>query len=318
MFRATCQMNRHALHNIALSALVLTSCAATGSSLRRPIDEDLLSLLPAGIDAVIDIDVAQLSQWAPLERLRALLPPSAQHQLEELGVGSSIDAVVIGVHHWGEAEPATVLWRSHSDTLALHTVVGTAETHECDSVAVLDGEQRSVAKLGSHLYVLGSAAHVRQVIQVAHGHGQSFRDAKSDRELRQHMTRAPTAKIGRPAIMAAALVTPEIRKKLFSAGFPVEELDWVTLSLAVGDGFDLAGIGGTRSPTEAVKVAGAAKQTITTAASEHMAQMVGFAPLLSRLVFLAREADVKFALRVPEPVLDRFFARLENMARRSQ
>src|SRR5438105_3640683 len=98
-----------------IAALVLMVGCASGPGAQpsqvRPIDEDQLALLPAGADAVVDLDLEQLRTWAPARRFFALLPRDAHEQLGKLGIDpwSDIDGIVLALSGLGTDQPAATL-----------------------------------------------------------------------------------------------------------------------------------------------------------------------------------------------------------------
>ena len=97
---------------------------------------------------------------------------------------------------------------------------------------------------------------MRRVCDVAHKDDDGFRTAALDKRLRDALGRAPTAKLGRPAIMAAIVPTQPMREQLRAEKWDAAaDLDWLALSFAVGDGFDVGIVAGAHGPIEAATLA---------------------------------------------------------------
>ncbi len=280
----------------------------------RPIGEDLLALLPGGADAVIDVDVAQLDGWPTARRLLALMPADGRARLATLGDDplAQIAALAVGVYKAGTPEAETVaLARGTLDweRLAARGTVG-----EYHGATVVDGAGDSIARITPTVLAFGSRAGVRRVCDVAHKDDDGFRTAAVDKALREALAHAPTAKLGRPALMAALVPTQTLREKLRAEKWEsASDLDWAALSFAVGDGFDVGIVAGARGPIEAATLAKTAKTRAGELKTQATVRLLGLVPFVEPFIVVAKESEVHVAYRLAERRVDQLLTRLEEM-----
>jgi hypothetical protein len=103
---------------------------------------------------------------------------------------------------------------------------------------VAEVDQRAVAQLSEQTVVLGNRLQVRQTIDIFRGvdHG-----ARKQPSLMAALGMAPGTKGGRPPILAAVLLSPELHRRAHDAGVlrVLDEAQAVAVAIAVGDGFDI-------------------------------------------------------------------------------
>jgi hypothetical protein len=300
----------------ALALLLLASCAS-GPSTRgpvvRPIDEDQLALLPAGADAVLDVDMEQLRTWAPARRFYALLPAGARDSLEAMGVNPwlDLDGIVLAMYGLGTAQTATaMLLRGDLDAEKMARGLGAIGGAYRD-MKLWESSERAVAKLSPRMLALGSPVDVRRVVDLVRGQGESLRSA--DRALVTAFARAPSAKSGRPAVVAAAVPSLAMRDRLNADQLPGAQYEWLSFVLAVGDGFDFLTIGKTRSPTEAQSLATAARASLDQLRGRTAVKLLGLGPYLSDIVLVDRGDEVRMVYRLAGRRVDHMLARLEQI-----
>src|SRR5205085_1460502 len=119
---------------------------------------------------------------------------------------------------------------------------------------------RAVGKLSPRMLALGPPVEVRRVIDLVRGQGFSLR--ASERELVAAFARAPSARGGRPAVIAAVAPSPLLRDRFKADQLPGAEYQWLTLVMAVGDGFDLLIIGKAKSVGDAGGLAAEARASL--------------------------------------------------------
>ena len=304
--------------------LVVMAAVGCGGSIHpgppatdRPIGEDLLALLPSGADAVVDVDVAQLDGWPTARRLLALLPPDGRARLGQLGDDplGQVQALVVAISRAGTAQSeTTMIARGALDWDRLRAATSGAVDVDYHSTAVVDGDSESMARITPTVLAFGSRAAVRRVCDVAHKEDDSLRTSTVDKPLREALRHAPTAKLGRPAILAALVPTQPLKEKLRGDNWQTaSDLDWAALSLAVGDGFDVGIIGGTHGPVEAATL----QKTMKTRAGELKTQatvrLLGLQPFVEPFVAVARDNEVHVAYRLPALRVDQLLTRLEQM-----
>jgi hypothetical protein len=308
---------------LALVVAVQAGClhlpeAAKAAHGTRPVGEDLFALLPDGADLVLDFDVEQLRYWPPARRILDLLPPAASARLAGLGFDpiDDIDALAVAVRDLGaESQSACLVVRGKLELARLVAAVagpdGQATPYHGSPLA--EGGDRAVARLAPKVFAFGARADVRRMIDLAHGEGESVR--RRDRDLMEAFSHAPTAKIGRPALMAALVPTERLRERLREADLPGGSLTWIALSFAVGDGFDVGVIAGTGSDFKAREVVEEGLRAVERFRGKKGVIILGLAPLLDPIVLVARGVEVHLAYRVPAPLLARGLERLEALAR---
>jgi hypothetical protein len=304
--------------------LVLLAAAGCGGTIHsgpaatdRPIGEDLLALLPSGADAIVDVDVAQLDSWPTARRLVALMPPEGRARMQQLGDDplAQVSALAVALFKVGtpDAESAT-LARGTLDWDKLRAAMTGAAEAEYHGTVIVDGPSEAMARITPTVFAFGSRAGVRRICDVAHKEDEGLRTALTDKRLRDALARAPTAKLGRPAIMAAIVPTQPLREKLRAEKWDAAaDLDWVGVSFAVGDGFDVGIVAGAHGPIEA----GALQKAMVKRAAELKAQatvrLLGLVPYVEPLIVIAEESEVHVAYRLTEGRVDQLVTRLEQM-----
>lgn len=244
--------------------LPTAGCAPSGAERRagappraRP-DADLLALLPSGLDAVMDADVAGLRRLdlAP-DLLDLLLTEKVQRHLRLFGPRPllDLDALCAGVQGLGTEQVGLVLVAqgrlSPQHLIAAFQALapGATET-DYHGITVLEpaaadasGAGLALALLTERTAVSGSRGAVRQVIDNLHGDGDS---ARTQTELMAALGKAPRAREGRPALLLGLVPPAPLRDRLRQADLSEfgAESRYLAAALAVGDGLDLGAIAG--------------------------------------------------------------------------
>jgi hypothetical protein len=310
---------------LAALALLALGCggAQKPSRFARPIDEDLVALLPAGADLVIDVDAAQLRDWEPLNRVKAVLPDEAIARLGQLGVDSlgDVEAIALAASRLGlESPTSTVVVRGDLDLDKAARGLGETPIEvDYRGAALREVGDDSVARLTPRLFAFGARAEVRRVVDLVRGEGESVRTARGDAQLMTALGRCPTAKSGRPAIFLAAVFTGPLREQIRKEGLPGGEVDWVALSFAVGDGFDAGGVFGTRGEAEARALFTSAKRGLEELKQQRTVRLLGLRPFLDPIVIVGRDDEVHFAYRLSGARVEQAVRRFESLyAKRSR
>jgi hypothetical protein len=303
----------------ALALVFLAGCA-TSSSARgpevRPIDEDLLALLPSGADAVIDVDMDQIRTWPSARRIFGLLPADTREQLSKMGVNPwmDLDGMVVALSGLGGGDPApTLLLRGDLDSDKMAAALG-ATFIEYRRAQIGEAGGRALVRLSPRMVAYGTPADVRRVIDLVRGEGQSVRTG--DKELVAAFARAPSAKSGRPAVVAAVVPSDAMRDRLRSDELPGADYLWLTFVLAVGDGFDFEIIGKTKSANEAGGLAAGAKASLQKFRMRPAVRLLGLQPYLEDVVVVDRDDEVRVVYRLPDARVDRMLGDLEALAAR--
>jgi hypothetical protein len=307
-----------------LACAALIGCASSQTDTRanlpmRPAGEDPLALLPSGADLIADVDMEQLRRWGPTRRFLRLLPDDAQMRLERLGFDplAQVEALYVTVAGLGTARPSSVvLVRGEIDLEKAKNALGPpSEVAEGEyrGVYVVEGPDGALARVLPKMLVFASRADVRRVIDRARGEGESLLDAAGDRVLMRAFSRAPTAKQGRPAVVLSVIPPPDLRDRIKKEQLPGHEIQWLALSFAVGDGFDVGGVAGVTGPAEAEALVEAARAKLSEFSSRTAVRLLGLKPFLDPVRFKAREDEVHFAYRLPAPTVEQMLSGLETV-----
>jgi hypothetical protein len=306
-------------------ALVALAAAGCGGAIRsgplaatnRPIGEDLPALLPAGADAIVDVDVAQLDGWPTARRLVALMPAEGRARLSQLGDDPLAQVTALAVAVYKAATPESeslIVVRGALDWDKLKATIAGGADGEYHGSALVDGATEALARITPTVFAFGTRAGVRRVCDVAHKDDDGFRTAALDKRLRDALARAPTAKLGRPAIMAAVVPTQPLRERLRAENWDsAADLDWLGLSFAIGDGFDVGIVAGAHGPLEAATLQKTMKQRAGELKAQATVRLLGLQPYIEPFVVIAKDNEVHVAYRLTELRVDRLVTRLEQM-----
>jgi len=300
-------------------ALFTVGCGAGPKATRfaRPIDEDLVGLLPSGADLVVDVDATQLRTWEPLSRVMAVLPDEALAHLHRLGIESlaDVDQVVLAAGRLGlEAATTTVLVRGDLDLEKAAHGIGEAPLEvEYRGAVLREVGDDALARLLPRLFAFGTRADVRRVVDLLRGQGESVRTAEGDRALMTAFGRCLTAKSGRPAILAAAILTGPLRDRLKQEALPGVEVEWLALSFAVGDGFDVGVVLGTRGEAEARALWASAKRGLADLKQQRTVRLLGLRPFLDPIIIAGRDDEVHVAYRLSGARVEQAVRRFESL-----
>lgn len=284
----------------------------------RPIGEDVLALLPSGADAIVDVDVAQLDSWATARRLIALLPPEGRARVAKIAADplAQLNAIAVAVFRVGTPESDSVtVARGELDWDKLKQTIDGGADAEYHGAALVDGPNgESLARLTPTVFAFGSRVLVRRVCDVAQKNDEGFRTAVLDAKLREALGHAPTAKLGRPAIMAALVPTQPMRERMRKERWDAAaDLDWGALSFAVGDGFDIGMVAGAHGPIEATTLMETMKKRAAELKGQVTVRMLGLSPYIEPFMVVAKESEVHVAYRLTDWRVDQLVTRLEQM-----
>jgi hypothetical protein len=305
---------------LPLALLALGGCGPSlpraQSATQRPIGEDLIDLLPSGPDAVVDVEVGQLDGWPTSRRLLALMPPEGRAQLDKLGDEplSRIEAVAVGIYKAGTPEAqATVVARGALEWERLRARAGGVPT-EYHGATIVDGADGAVGRVTPRVFAFGTPSMVRRVLDVARRQDDSVRGATLDEPLRKALAKAPTAKLGRPALIAAIVPTEPVRELLRKADWrSAADLEWAALSFAVGSGFDVGVVAGARGEAEARTFSDTMKARAGELKSQVTVRLLGLVPYIDPFIVVAKNAEVHVAYRLGEARVDQLVTRLAQM-----
>jgi hypothetical protein len=283
----------------------------------RPVGEDLLALLPSGADVVVDVDVAQLDGWPTVRRLVSLMPEEGRARMAQLGEDplAQLQMLAVAVHKAGTPEASTtMIARGSLDWDRLRGAIEGAVEGEYHGAMLVDGTTESMARITPTVFAFGSRVAVRRVCDVARKDDEGLRTAAVDKAMRDALGRAPTAKLGRPAIMAAVVPTPPLREKLRAEKWEsASDLDWAAVSLAVGDGLDVGIVATAHGPVEAGSLAKLMKTRAGELKTQATVRLLGLVPFVEPFIVVAKEQEVHVAYRLTGVRVDQLVTRLEQM-----
>lgn len=246
-------------------------------------DQDLLALVPTGMDAVLDVAVtgpSGLAQLGAVDELLALVPTEFMQPLTQIVDQPlhQLEAAAVGFAKLGTEAPQGVVllrgdvtrervfhlvqkggaWREveyHGlalvETLAEKggtpgTSSGTESPHGGGQGVSYAAAMEAAAMLTTRSCVLGTRLAVRQTIDIFRGEEDGVR---TQADLMAALGRAPRAKTGRPAVLLATLITPALRGQVVATGLETGLLQasWISTAVAVGDGIDVGLVVGYRT-----------------------------------------------------------------------
>lgn len=253
-------------------------------------DEDLLSLLPGDQEAVLDIDVAALSVWAPSRSVWGLLPEPIRDRLSERFANplADVDALCVGVRGFWDKEPEwTVLLRARPKGLPWKPKLsGPTRTVAYHGMPVAENDREAVAHLTDRTSVWGSRLQTRQTIDIFRGvlHG-----ARKQTDLMAALKLAPAAKQGRPPVLWALVMNKEWQTQVHdqTALRFLEQAQKVAVAVAVGDGIDVGVIAAYPTRSDAAQAAQHVKEQLAGWSSRALTQWLGLQPFLARAVVVA-------------------------------
>lgn len=290
-------------------------------------DADLVALLPRGLDAVLDVDVAGptgLRQLSSLDDLLALLPQGAMDALGQLCDHPTlqVEALAIGISGLGTPAPQVALIvRGDLDRARVFHIVrrgsgGPVSEVEYHGLPLIESTATATPGPQTQAPPQSPSAPAPAAPWSDPGHAAAaamltartavlgsrlstrqvidiFRGeeegARSQADLMAALARAPRAKTGRPAILLASLLPDSVRTQVAALGLPdmANHANFLSVAMAVGDGIDIGLVVGYRS-LQAARDAVAALQTRTAELKRRPAlAFVGIANFLDPLKAVA-------------------------------
>jgi len=315
------ERDRTRVTRLALALMLAAGCGGTMHAgpppTERPVGEDLPALLPSGADVALDIDVAQLDGWPTARRLLSLLPEEGRAHLAALGDDplAQIQALAVAVHKAGTPEAGTTMVaRGTLDWDRLRAGLAGAVDADYHGATLVDGDAESMARITPTVFAFGSRVAVRRVVDVARKDDEGLRTAAVDKALRDALAKAPTAKLGRPAVMAAVVPSPPLRERLRAEKWEsASDLEWAAVSLAVGDGLDVGVVAGAHGPVEAASLAKLMKTRAGELKTQATVRLLGLVPFVEPFIVVAKENEVHVAYRLTGVRVDQLVTRLAEM-----
>ncbi len=218
-------------------------------------DDDLVALLPRGLDAVLDVDVVGLHQLSNAPDLLALLPEQSLKHLQVVSEHplQTLDALAVGLLGMGTGE-ADVIWIARGSPSELRKERVFAGLRKVEGAAASEAEYHGVpiaetttgkaaALVSERTVAYGNRQTVRQVIDIFRADEEG---ARHQADLMRVLGKAPRAREGRPAVLLALLLPQPLRERLQKFGLAEfgSDADYLAAALAVGDGLDLGVVAG--------------------------------------------------------------------------
>ncbi|HVR62610.1 MAG TPA: hypothetical protein VMU50_11955 [Polyangia bacterium] len=272
----------------------------------QPDDRDLVALVPAGPETVLEVDLAQLrdSPWS-----RGLLGARTEEdrRVRATALGydeiADVDRMVFAVTE--DAAGPVVLTVSQGRFVAAAIGKGFASAHPG---AVADSWRGSTlwragddaaALLTARTLVAGRLDAVRASIDCGFGLSPDARGGALGT-----LRRALDPERGRPALLGAVLVTDAVRQRVGDAFQLPEGVRSVGARLDLGGSMDVTLLAMLDRPQQAEAAAGQAQMFLGELRGRTILRVFGLAPLLDGASFQAEGARLRGSLHVPDSARD--------------
>ncbi len=286
----------------------LVGCAS-GPAVTRPLDEDLLALLPSDGELVLDVELAQLRSWHLGQAVKDLvyqrlpIPAPLRDRLWDA------ELVAVSIHGLGDWRTARVVAVVKGDP---PLPPPPPEAVGLKTRAVVGG--LTVVRLAARLYALGPASDIDLLVDRLDRLGRRALVGPGD-ALRELLALCPTGKYGRPAVRLAARLPGELRGRLGEALPAIGATDDLALAFAVADGFDLGAVLRMRSAADAQSGVERLRREVQAFVERPLLRQLGMAPLLAPLRTGRRDGDLHVAYRLPRGDAEALVERLTSLMR---
>lgn len=290
----------------AALALALASGCATGPAVSRPLDEDLLAILPADAELVMDFDLAQIRGWHLGNEVKELvyqrlpIPAALRDKLWES------DQIVVAVRGLAQWSSARVVWVGKGESPLPPPPAGATGLRTRAQLG-----EFAVVRLGARLWAGGPADEVDKVVDRIDRHVL----AGPGELLREILQLAPSGKYGRPAVRAAARLPGELSGRLAEVLPAIAATDDIALAFAVADGFDLGLVLRMRSAADARAGTERLRRDLQGLVDRPLVSLLGLGPLLDPLRTGAKDHDMHVAYRLPRRAAEAFVERCKSLLR---
>lgn len=299
-------------YGVAAALLLFSACATSGSDAAgggaagagpavrsAPDDSDLVGVVPAGPETVLDVDIAQLraSPWS-----RALVASAgaddraaktAAQGFDDVG---DVDRVVFAVSE-GEAEPSTLMVaRGRFDADRIGSARGGAWTAGVwRGSRIWERDAQAVALLTARTYLSGTTAAVREAIDCAWGLTPDVRRADV-----VALERVLEVERGHPAVTAIVNVTEPMRRRVGGEIDLPPGLERVGVRLDLERALDLTLVEILGTEREAQAAAHNLEATLVDLRSRRALTVFGLAPIFESATVRAEGPRVRGQLHLPE------------------
>jgi hypothetical protein len=267
-----------------------------------PDDGDLLGVVPAGTETVIEVDVAQLraSNWS--SRLVAIpdderAAKTAAQGFDEIG---DVDRAVFAVSEAAGGPATLIVVQGRFDAgrlaraMADESNPASGASHWRGSRIWTKGDQ-ATALLTARTLIRGEPISVRAAIDCAWGLAPDVRGTgvgEQGRELH--------AAGERPALIAASMVTEAMRKRVEGQIELPVGLERAGARLDLGAALEIELVGRLTTPREAEATAHNLEATVRALRARRALAIFGLTPFLERLTVVAQGRQVRARLTLPE------------------
>lgn len=242
----------------ALAAVLATGCAwwddggavkrAGGPPYEQPRDDDPGALVPAGVQTVIDADMAQLrrSPWV-IPALESRDQRLRIRKEEALGYDdvADVDRLIYAVTAAGADAPTLVIVQGRFQTARVQEAFRArwpaAVLDRWRGIPVLASGENAIALLTARTFVSGAPASVRTVIDRAFGMGVEVGADPALGPVRRAL--CPEGAPAKPAVLAVVAVDDRIRARVGDAAPVPRELRQIGVRLDLGQSLTLQALG---------------------------------------------------------------------------
>ncbi len=305
-----------------LLAVMLLACAhpakpgAGQGGAKAARDDDPISLLPSGAEALLYVDVARLKQAPLLVRAEKMAPKELERLRTVFGFDpiADVESAAIGLYQLGDHGEALFVVRGRFDVekvLAAFAASGPGSSvrGEHRGVPLVDRGAESMGFPTARVLVYGSRAAFRRAVDRAFGIGPSVEE---DRELETLWRSAAGAG---PGVVRLVLVTTErLRDRSREELGDASEVRTLSGRLDLEDGIDLSLIADVQDAGLATRVDGEAQRRLRDLARQPAIALFGLAQFLDGITVLSQGARVLGSLRLNQERLDALLGRLEQIA----
>ena len=211
-------------------------------------DRDPPSLVPIGVETVIDVDIALLRQspWViPALEARDRRVRAARQDALGYDDVDDVDRVIYAVTTAGADAPTLVIAQGRFQSVRVQEAFRVrwpaTTVDNWRGIAVLSSGENAIAFLTSRTFTAGAPASVHAVIDRSFGIGT---DVSTDPALGPtRRALCPEGRAARPAVLATVAIDERMRARVGDAVPLPRELRQVGLRLDVGQSVELSGLG---------------------------------------------------------------------------
>lgn len=264
----------------------------------HPDDRDVAALIPAGVETVIEVDVAALRR-SPWTRLALANPDERLRDRKAAALGyddtADVDRIVYAVTAAGSAAPTMVVAQGRFQTAAVAAAFRerwpNAIAGEWRGLTTLAAGESALAALTPRTFCAGSPGEVRAVIDRSFLVGSGFLDDAALGALRRELL--ALARFTPPVVLVTVVISDKIRARVGDASFLPAGLRLVGARLDLGQTFDLQAVGVVDNQAAAAILARRLAALLGSAGAKLALGTMGLASLVSTVQVSADGAAVR-------------------------